>query len=466
MNRAVVIFFTGLLLLNIASETRGEETTDKFGRFGKINLYHTSAHPAQVVLFASGDGGWNLGVVDMARELAALGALVVGFDITHYLKQLDQASEHCAYPAADLELLSKYVQKKLGFPQYIAPVLVGYSSGATLVYAAVVQAPSNTFRGAISLGFCPDIAMSKPFCRGSGLEWTKLPGGKGYSLLPATHLAVPWIAFQGTIDQVCNAEKTRDYAGHVSNSKIVLLPKVGHGFSVPKNWLPQFKAEFARLKKQRSEPSISSSSGALTNLPLIELAAHGPGSDRMAVFWSGDGGWADLDQAICAGLSHRGVPVVGVNSLKYFWNKRTPEQTAEDLERIIGHYAALWQKEEVALIGYSLGADILPFAANRLNAQWKARVKLIVLLGPGLQADFEFHLSDWLGSSSKTALPTMPEVIQLDDTRLLCIYGEEEKDSLCPDLQGRSFKKLALPGAHHFGGNYAQIVETILREMK
>jgi type IV secretory pathway VirJ component len=318
MNRAVVIFFTGLLLLNIASDIRGEETTDKFGRFGKIYLYHSSAHPAQVVLFVSGDGGWNLGVVDMARELAALDALVVGIDINFYLKQLDHASEHCAYPAADFELLSKYVQKKLGFPRYITPVLAGYSSGATLVYAAVVQAPSNTFRGAISLGFCPDIAMSKPFCRGSGLEWTKLPGGKGYSLLPATHLAVPWIAFQGTIDQVCNAEKARDYAGHVSNSKIVLLPKVGHGFSVPKNWLPQFKAEFARLKKQRSEPSISSSSGALTNLPLIELAAHGPGSDRMAVFWSGDGGWADLDQAICAGLSHRGVPVVGVNSLKYF----------------------------------------------------------------------------------------------------------------------------------------------------
>jgi type IV secretory pathway VirJ component len=466
MNRAVVIFFTGLLLLNIASETRGEETTDKFGRFGKINLYHTSAHPARVVLFVSGDGGWNLGVVDMARELAALDALVVGIDITYYLKQLDRASEHCAYPAADFELLSKYVQKKLGFPQYITPVLVGYSSGATLVYAAAVQAPSNTFRGAISLGFCPDIAISKPFCRGSGLEWTRLSRGKGYSFLPATHLAVSWIVFQGTVDQVCNAEKTRDYVRQVNNGKIVLLPKVGHGFSVPKNWLPQFKAEFARLTKQRSETSISSSAGALTDLPLVELAAQGPGSDRMAVFWSGDGGWAELDQAISAGLSERGVPVVGVNSLKYFWTKRTPEQTAEDLERIIGHFAALWQKKEVVLIGYSLGADILPFAANRLNAQWKSRVKLIVLLGPSLQADFEFHLSDWLGASSKTALPTMPEVIQLGDTRLLCIYGEQETGSLCPDLQGRSFKKLALPGAHHFGGNYAQIVATILQGMK
>ncbi len=155
MNRMIVIFFTGFLLLNIASGIRGEETTAQFGRFGKIALYHPSAHPAHVVLFVSGDGGWNLGVVDMARELAALDALVVGVDITYYLKQLESSPERCAYPAADFELLSKYVQKKIGFPQYITPVLIGYSSGATLVYAAIVQAPSNTFQGAISLGFCP-----------------------------------------------------------------------------------------------------------------------------------------------------------------------------------------------------------------------------------------------------------------------------------------------------------------------
>ena len=115
MNRMIVIFFTGFLLLNIASGIRGEETTAQFGRFGKIALYHPSAHPAHVVLFVSGDGGWNLGVVDMARELAALDALVVGVDITYYLKQLESSPERCAYPAADFELLSKYVQKKNWF---------------------------------------------------------------------------------------------------------------------------------------------------------------------------------------------------------------------------------------------------------------------------------------------------------------------------------------------------------------
>ena len=466
MNRMLVFLFTLFLILNFASGIRAEESTAQFGRFGKIALYQPSAHPAHVVLFVSGDGGWNLGVVDMARELAALDALVVGVDITYYLKQLENSSESCVYPAADFELLSKYVQKKLGFPQYITPVLIGYSSGATLVYAAVVQAPGNTFRGAISLGFCPDIALSKPFCRGSGLEWTKGPQGKGWSFLPATKLAVPWVAFQGTIDQVCDAEKTRDYVKQVNQGQIVMLPKVGHGFSVPRNWLPQFKNEFARLMAPRPEAPVHAAAGALGDLPLVEVAAHGPGSSYMAVFWSGDGGWAELDQAISAGIAARGVPVVGVNSLKYFWTSRTPEQTSKDLERIIRHYAALWQKEKVVLIGYSLGADIVPFAANRLNQALKSRVELIALLGPALEVDFEFHLSSWLGSSSKTALPTKPEIMQLGNSRLLCIYGEQETDSLCPNLQRSNFKKVALPGAHHFGGNYPHIVETLLGEMK
>jgi len=466
MNRMVVLIFNVFWMLSVASGIRGEETTAQFGRFGKIALYHPSAHPAHVVLFVSGDGGWNLGVVDMARELAALDALVVGVDITYYLKQLEGSSEPCVYPAADFELLSKYVQKKLGFPQYITPVLIGYSSGATLAYAALAQAPGNTFLGAFSLGFCPDLALSKPFCRGSGLEWTKGPQGKGSGFLPATHLEVPWVAFQGTIDQVCDAEKTKAYVTQVNQGKIVMLPKVGHGFSVPKNWMPQLKTEFAHLVQKRENSANSQPGGDLGDLPLVEIPARASESDCMAVFWSGDGGWAELDREVSAGLAAYGVPVVGVNSLKYFWTNRTPEQTAKDLERIIRHYAALWKKEKVVLIGYSLGADIVPFAARRLNEELKPRVELVALLGPGLQADFEFHLSNWLGSSSKTALPTMTEVMQLGNTRLICFYGEQETDSLCPNLQGNNFKKVALPGAHHFGGNYAQIAQAIIGEMK
>src|SRR5919108_4336596 len=141
-----------------------------FGRFGTVALYRRTEHPSSVALFVSGDGGWNLGVVGMAQELASMDVLVVGIDIRDYRAALARASEACSYPAAEFEALSQYVQKRLGFARYTPPVLVGYSSGATLVYATLAQAPPNTFRGAISLGFCPDLLLSRPLCKGSGLE--------------------------------------------------------------------------------------------------------------------------------------------------------------------------------------------------------------------------------------------------------------------------------------------------------
>jgi type IV secretory pathway VirJ component len=49
---------------------------------------------------------------------------------------------------------------------------------------------------------------------------------------------------------------------------------------------------------------------------------------------------------------------------------------------------------------------------------------------------------------------------------LLCICGEQETDSLYPKLQGNNFKKVALAGFHHFGGNYPAIARHILEELK
>ena len=82
----------------------------------------------------------------MARSLVALDSMVVGIDITHYIKQLNARREKCSYAAAHFEALSQYLQKKYQFKQYTPPILVGYSFIATLVYATLAQSPSNTFR--------------------------------------------------------------------------------------------------------------------------------------------------------------------------------------------------------------------------------------------------------------------------------------------------------------------------------
>jgi type IV secretory pathway VirJ component len=57
-----------------------------------------------------------------------------------------------------------------------------------------------------------------------------------------------------------------------------------------------------------------------------------------------------------------------------------------------------------------------------------------------------------------------PEVEKLKGKRLLCFYGEEELDSLCPHLEGNLAKVIRLKGGPHFGCGDQQLTETILRE--
>ena len=222
-----------------------------YGRFGEISVYRSNGAPREVVVFFSGDGGWNLGVVSMAQQLTENGALVAGVDIRRYLEQLEKSADACASPAADAGLLSHYLQEKLGLEHYLQPTLVGYSSGATLVYAALVQAPQATFKGALSLGFCPDLDLKKPLCKGSGIESTPRRSAqgvlRGVDLLPAKTLTGKWISLQGQLDQVCPFAATQDFIAKVPGAEMVLLPKVGHGYSVQMNWVPQFENAFARI---------------------------------------------------------------------------------------------------------------------------------------------------------------------------------------------------------------------------
>ncbi len=464
MKRFVAFF---LVFVVISAQAQNLKTDSmKFGRFGTVTCYRNVDFPPRVAIFVSGDGGWNKGVVDMARSLAGDSALVIGFDIIHYLKELAASPDKCTYAAADFEMLSQFVQKKLQFPTYHTPVLVGYSSGATLVYAVLVQAPPNTFAGAISMGFCPDLPLVKPFCKGNGLEFEPGPKGKGYSFLPTNTLTQPWIAFQGDIDQVCSPQDVEAYVKKVNNATLVQLPHVGHGFSVPKNWLPQLRQSFAKIAPVDSVTTTTPSPAELQDLPLVELPATGDAQDLMAVIVSGDGGWANIDKRLGDYFSQHGIAVVGLNSLKYFWTRRTPDSSAIDLQRIVSHYSSIWRKSKILLVGYSRGADVLPFMANRLPSETQSKIVGIALLGLEPKVDFKFHLTDWLGGGDpKSALPTKPEVDKLKGLNVICFYGDDEKDSACHTLDSSWVKMVEMKGGHHFGGDYETIAKGILEKL-
>jgi type IV secretory pathway VirJ component len=465
--------------------------TFSFAPFGLVHVYAPSDPPAQVVLFVSGDGGWNLGVIPMARRLQAEGALVVGIDIRSFFEGLEHSGA-CAYPAGNLEELSRAVQLRHRLPEYHAPILLGYSSGATLVYGAAAQAPPETFRGVISLGFCSDIPLQKPLCRGSGLVSRPLPRAPGRDLDPFHDLRVPWVVLQGDIDQVCAPADTARFVAQVGSGRLVSLPKVGHGFSVTPRWEPQYVEAYRQIAAEtgpasRADPAERPAgvAGDLDGLGLVEVPATAPVRDLLAILLSGDGGWAEIDKKVAAGLAAQGVRVVGWSSLKYYWTPRTPEGAARDLARVIDHYQKAWtsppnggpppngqptfggrpipggKPPRVLLVGYSFGADVLPFLATRLAPEQRSRIARVALLGLSPDASFEFHVTDWLGLD-KGRHATVPEVERLGSIPVLCLRGDDETDSACDVVRSPNLRVITLPGGHHFGGDYARIARMLV----
>jgi type IV secretory pathway VirJ component len=435
------------------------------GRFGIVHVYLPAGKPQSVAIFVSGDGGWELGVINMARALREMGAVVIGVNVREYLESLHRAAQradaHCEMIAADFESLSHQVQKQLGLSQYHVPVLVGYSSGATVVYAALVQAPPGTFAGALSLGFCPDQDFAgAALCPGSGLRYKE---NAQHELVfePARTLREPWVAFQGQKDQVCDPHTTDEFAAQVTGGTVVKLPLVGHGFSVERNWMPQFRAAYARLAAPPTATVAAGSAPEIGDLPLHEVHATGA-SREFALLLTGDGGWAGLDQELAARLAAAGVPTVALNSLQYFWSPRTPEQTAADVARVLRHYLAAWHAERVLMIGYSFGADVLPFVINRLPPELRARVASVSLLGLDAHASFEVHVAEWVGGD-EGGPPTRPELAALQGLPVLCIYGEGETDSICPQLPPGIATREQIGKGHHFSGEYDLLADRILR---
>jgi type IV secretory pathway VirJ component len=129
---------------------------------------------------------------------------------------------------------------------------------------------------------------------------------------------------------------------------------------------------------------------------------------------------------------------------------------------VIDTYTSRWGASKIALIGYSFGADVLPFAYDHLSPEAKVRVVQLSLLGFAAAANFEITVSGWLGAApDKDALPTEPALVPIDPTMVQCFYGANEDDSACPLLTGKA-EVIRVPGGHHFDNDYGALARRIL----
>jgi type IV secretory pathway VirJ component len=202
-------------------------------------------------------------------------------------------------------------------------------------------------------------------------------------------------------------------------------------------------------------------------LPIIEVPTAAAGATTLAIFISGDGGWADLDRRMSAELARHGVAVVGINARAYLGSHPTPDVLGRDVARLAYDYMARWKLDRLALVGYSRGADLVPFAATRLPADLRSRLSLVAMLGLAHAASFEFHWTDLLHDTARpTDIPILPELERLRGVRMLCVYGTREKDSLCRDADLPDLERVAREGDHHFDRDYEGIADVVVGAMR
>jgi len=397
-----------------------------------------------LVLFFSDRGGWTSRDETIINALARRGALAVGVDTDAYLANIASREVPCDQLVGDAESLSRQLQRRYGDIEYQFPILAGIGKGGTLAGAILPQAPQNTFAGAVSIDPNRGIATSRPLCAGRPMA---RDGNEGFVYGPLRGLPGFWIVGLTPSEQP---------------------PGRAHVEELRKDGMP---VDIRDLSDARVEDVIASliephlyqgSPGGVAALPLVELPAA-QRSTLTAVVISGDGGWRDLDKTIAEDLQKDGVSVVGWDSVRYFWHQKTPEQTAADLAAVLDTYGKKWGGQKFALIGYSFGADILPFVYNRLPKQLRDRIFLISLLGFTSAADWEISVRGWLGEPpTENATRVAPEIARIPPALLQCFYGQDEKDSACPSLASRGTQIIHTTGGHHFDGNYAALEKHIL----
>ncbi|MFP3602490.1 virulence factor family protein [Paraburkholderia sp. SIMBA_053] len=400
-------------LVSCSTLANAASTTIPGGRYGNVTVTQPVGPLRGFVVLYSQASGWSAADQQSAEALAKAGALTVGVDTARYAANLAtdlaQKKETCNQLVGDAEALSHQLERQSQSSHYFAPIVAGTGQGATLAMQVLEQAPSNTIAGAVSVDAEPTLDRRfRPCPPDATIIRDKIPGF---------------------------VEKAS--TGNADRARLVTLIA------------PHLQ-------------TVSTHDDDVSDLPLIELPAAHP-NGLMAIVISGDGGWRDLDKTIAQALQKDGVSVIGWDSLRYFWSEKPPAQTSRDLARVMQTYGARWHAQHVALIGYSFGADVMPFAYNRLPDALRAKVSLISLLGFAPDADFQIRVGGWLGMpASDKALKVRPELTRVPPAIVQCIYGADEEDTLCPALTKTGIEVIRTSGDHHFGGDYNALERRIL----
>jgi type IV secretory pathway VirJ component len=421
------------------------------GEWGRYDVWLPRGEVKALVFLLSPETGVGREERAAAVALNQLGAVVAVVDTRIYLERVGGTRgpgerDTCLDVPGAFLWTSHFLQKEMELPVYRPPYLVGRGAGGALAYVALAQSRPGALAGGVSVDLRPTLPIRRPLC---GIRATATRHGWR---LGVYRLGGQW-RVAGT--RAISADLLRWYrAAAARNARPAVDPPP------PRSYPVLLEAVLPPLMEQAEEGRDE----AAERMPVVEVEEHSP-RGVLAVIYSGDGGWRDIDKSIGTALAQGGLAVVGVDVLSYFWSKRSPDEVGRDTAGMLRYYMAAWRQRRAALVGYSFGAEILPFVYNRLPPDLQKDVVLLSLLAPSRTTGFEVNIADWLGAGpGGDALLVAPELTRVPGAKVQCFYGEEEADdSLCTDPAARGVEVVRRPGSHHFDGDYAALGAMVLR---
>ena len=201
------------------------------------------------------------------------------------------------------------------------------------------------------------------------------------------------------------------------------------------------------------------------DLPVIISATISKDSSKpLIIYLCGDGGWNKFSMQFSKVLSSKGYPLICLNSLKYFWKKKTSEKAGADVSRLIKMYLQKWQKKDAILIGYSFGADAIPFVYTHLSGDTKELIRKIVLISPSAKTDLEIHISGMFGG--KSSGKSVPEEInKITGIPVLITLSNDDNGFPKNKLTRPNIVFIKLKGDHHYDGNVTGLCDSIASKL-
>ena len=187
-------------------------------------------------------------------------------------------------------------------------------------------------------------------------------------------------------------------------------------------------------------------------------AVHGRRVRQAAVLLSGDIGFLGASPRVARAVETTGLPVYAVSSLAAFRERKTIPQTVAIIERAVNETKARYGADKVLLVGHSFGADAVGAALPDLSPEVRNSLLGVVLIVPSDRVYLRADPSTWSYRGPPDA--SLDRVRSVNWVRILCIYGLQERDSLCPSLHGPKVRVVGLAGGH--GLNHgAKLAETL-----